>query len=259
MTITKSIATLAAVCLAGLAGCGGSGGSGGSGGGTLTPPASAASPGGIWTGTDSGTGLQVTALIAESGEMDAIRSDSVQFLGTVAVSGNSITASIEGDTAFGTTFPDGSVHGTGKVAGTLVQRSSIQATIAFTTDNGESTTSTVALTFQSSYMTAPNVATLAGTYTDPTSAAVITIDSGGSIFAQDPVSGCVINGNVHVVDGAHSLYAILIDYASCTGAASPLNGLEFDGFAMFNASTALVGLLDKSGKHYGLAFSLSKS
>lgn len=253
MTI-KTIATLAAISTL-LAGCGGSGGSGG---GTITPPVAAASPGGIWTGTDSGTGLQVTALIEESGEMDVIRSDRAQFFGTLAVSGTSISATIDGDAAFGTAFPDGSIHGTGKVTGTLAQHSSIQATVTFTTDSGESTSSSVTLAFQSSYLTTPNVANLAGTYTDSVTGAAITIDSGGAIFAQDPVSGCVVNGNVHSVDGAHSLYAPLADYANCVGTATPLNGLEFDGLATFNGSTALVGVHDKSGKHYGLVFSLSK-
>jgi hypothetical protein len=253
MTV-KTIATLAAISTL-LAGCGGSGGSGG---GTIAPPAAAASPGGIWTGTDSGTGMQVTALIAESGEMDVIRSDRAQFFGTISISGNSISATIEGDTAFGTAFPDGSIHGTGKVTGTLAEHSSIQATVAFTTDGGESTSSSVTLAFQSSYMTVPNIANLAGTYTDSNTGAVITINSGGTIFAQDPTSGCVVNGNIHVVDAAHSLYAPLADYASCTASAAPLNGLEFDGLATFSGSTALVGIHDKSGKHYGLVFSLSK-
>lgn len=253
MTI-KSIATLATMTAL-LAGCGGGSGSGG---GSISPPAAAASPGGIWTGTDSATGMQVTALVAESGEMDVIRSDRAQFIGTLSVSGSSISAAIDGDAPFGFTFPDGSIHGTGKVTGTLVERSSIQATVAFTTDGGESSTSSVTLAFQSSYMTIPNIANLAGTYTDSNTGAVITIDSGGTIFAQDPASGCVVNGNVHVVDGAHSLYAPLADYANCLGAAATLNGLEFDGSATFNGTTALVGLHDKSGKHYGLVFCLTK-
>lgn len=254
MRTIKSIAVVATMSV--LAGCGGGGGS--SGGTTSTPPPAAASPGGIWTGTDSATGLQLTALISETGQMEVIRSDRAQFFGNLTVSGNSISATIDGDAAFGTTFPDGSIHGTGTVSGTLSARSSLQATVKFTTDSGESSTTTAALTFQSVYLNAPNVANFAGTYTDSVTGVVVTINSAGIIFAQDPTSGCVVNGQINVVSGAYSLYAAIVDYANCQGADATLNAYQFAGFVALNGADVLAGLLDKSGKHYGLVYSLSQ-
>ena len=42
---------------------------------------------GIWSGTDSAGGLQLTGLINANGQADFIRSDGVQFIGTASVSG----------------------------------------------------------------------------------------------------------------------------------------------------------------------------
>lgn len=242
------------LCALGLTACGGSGSTRATG----SASGASASPGGIWTGTDSSTGLQLTALIAESGQMQVIRSDSSQYYGTLAVSGNSISANINGITLYGTSFPDGSVHGTGKVTGTLTARSSIQANVSFTTDKGESTTSNVTLAFQSIYTAAPNIANFAGNWTDEGSGDVVSITSGGALFVQDPSSGCVINGQINVVQANYNLWAAAIDYANCQGSAAVLNGLEFAGFVEVNGNNILAGFQDKSGKNDGLVFSLTK-
>jgi hypothetical protein len=237
-----------AICLFALCGCGGN--SHVAGGST-----SAASPGGIWTGTDSSTGMQVTALIAESGQMQVIRSDNAQFFGNLTINGNAISAPIYGIAAFHGAFPDGSIHGTGDVSGTLSARSSITATVTFTTDKGETSTSNVTLAFQSTYLNTQNIAGLAGTYTEANTGAVVTISSDGAIFSQDPNSGCVVNGQINVEESGYSLYAASINYANCQGAYVALNGLEFGGFV---DASVLAGFQDKSGKNYGLVYSLAK-
>jgi hypothetical protein len=247
-TTTYGVAAAASL----IAGCGG--------GGNADPPAQ--SPGGIWIGADSATGLQVTALIDENGNFDVIRSDNGQFYGTLSVSGNAISSSIDGVAPFGSAFPDGSLHGTGTVAGTLTERSHISASVKFTTDAGETTTTTVNMSFHSIYMHPANVPALAGTYTDTASGVVINVDSGGIIFAQDPATGCVVNGQILAANSGYSVYAPTIKYANCQGSAASLNGREFAGLAMFDSTTrgtALVGLRDQSGHPYGLVFSLTRS
>ena len=253
MNTIKRIVAISAIILE-LAGCGGSGSNS-----NITPTASATSPGGIWTGTDSGTGLAVTALVTESGQAQVIREDGAQYFGNIIVSSNnSISANIDGITLYGTTFPDGSAHGTGKVTGTLTERSSIQATVSFTTDKGESTTSNVTFAFASVYTAAPNIASFAGNWMDAGSGDVISITSGGALFVQDPNTGCVINGQINVVEAGYNLWAASIDYANCAGPWAILNGLEFAGFVELNGNQILAGFQDKSGKHYGLVFSLTK-
>lgn len=236
-----------------LAGCGG----GSSGGSPMT--GQGGSPGGIWTGTDSGTGLAVTVLITEAGQAQVIRADGAQYFGNLTVSNtNAISAQLYGIAPYGETFPDGSVHGTGNVSGTLAPRSSAQVSASFTTDKGESTTSSVSLVFQPLYNGTPDVTNFAGTWTDTANGVAVSITSSGAIFAQDPNTGCVINGQVNVVQANYNLWAAEIDYANCQGSAAALNGLQFAGFVELNGNQILAGLQDKSGKNYGLVFSLSK-
>lgn len=223
-----------------------------------TPPSSTSTtPGGIWTGADSVTGLQVTVLVAEDGDMDAIRSDGVQFYGTLAFGGGNLNATITGVTKYGTTFADGSSHGTGTITGTYSPQSQISATLNFKTDSGTSTTSTVQLAFNPAYLTVPNIDDIAGNYTEQ-SGVVVTISSDGTLFAQDPSTGCAVNGTVHVVTGQYSLYAPLITYASCIGSDAALNGLNFDGLMAVVGSTITAGLQDKSGLNYGVVYNLTK-
>lgn len=225
---------------------------------TQTPPSSTSTtPGGIWNGTDSVTGLQVTVLVAEDGDMDAIRSDGAQFYGTLTFEGGNLNATITGITEYGTTFADGSSHGTGTVTGTYAPQSQISAILSFTTASGTSTTSTIKLAFNPAYLTVPNVTNIAGNYTEQ-SGVVVTISSDGTLFAQDPSTGCVVNGNIHVVTGQYSLYAPLITYASCAGQSALLNGLDFDGLMSVVGSTVTAGLHDKSGLNYGLVYTLTK-
>jgi hypothetical protein len=66
--------------------CGGRGGDS-----PLIAPTNA-SPGGIWRGTESVSGLQVVGLADKTGEFHFIRTDHVQEVGTATVSGNNVSA-----------------------------------------------------------------------------------------------------------------------------------------------------------------------
>ena len=215
-----------------LAACGGGGGSGSS----TTPPVQNASPGGIWQGTDSVTGLQVTGIVDEGGEGHFIRSDGVQFVGTVETSGNNFSAQIEGYTQFGTTFPDGSTSGSGSVTGTIDQRVSITATTQFTTAGGTTTNGTLDLTFDSLYSAGSSLATIAGSYNYTTSngGVLITISADGAVSAQDPNTGCVVSGTVSIIDSSYNAYQVQLTYSSCLGTAGALDGIEFSGLLTYD-------------------------
>lgn len=240
--------------------CGGSGSGNPTTGNTQTaqplPPASA-TPGGIWTGADSKTGLAVTVLIGEDGVFDEIRSDNAQFYGTLSFNANSFNARVTGLPQYGTEFSDGSRHGAGTASGAYSPQSQMSVTINFKTDAGTSSTSTLKLSFNSAYLIVPNVQSIAGNYTDQ-SGVVVTIWSDGTIYAQSPLTGCVVNGNVHPVTGNYSLYAPLISYENCTDASAPLNNLDFDGLMAVVGSTVIVGMHDKVGMGYGLVYILTK-
>ena len=230
-----------------IAGCGGGGSSGSS---TSAPaPVTNASPGGIWSGTESASGLTVLGLVDESGEFHFIRSDNVQYVGTATTSGTSVTANFDGFTNLGTQFPDGSTHGSGSVSGTVNARSSMTLSTQFRTDAGTSSSGTLNLPFNALYNRASSLSTIAGNFADGGN--TITVSSNGAIFEQDPNTGCVVNGTVSIINASYNAYRIAYSFASCTGQAAVLNGLQFTGLGTLDNTQspehAVVGVTAMSG------------
>ena len=212
--------------LGGTSGTNGTGGGGGSGGST-----SNASPGGIWRGTDSVSGLQVTGLVDESGNFHFVRGDDVQYIGTAVVSGTSLTANFDGIVPVGFLFADGTHHGTGSLAATIQARKTITASTTFKTDAGNSSTGTLDLTFDGLYNRASSLTTLSGNFTNATDKAVLTVGTNGALFSQDATTGCVLNGTASLINATYNLYKVQFDYASCAGQNSVLNGVQLTGVA----------------------------
>jgi hypothetical protein len=232
-----------------VSGCGGGGGSSSSNTSSSPPPVTNASPGGIWRGTESTSGLQVVGLVDESGEFHFIRSDDVQYVGTTSVTGSSISANFDGFTQIGTVFADNSSHGTGSVTGTVQARSSLSLSTQFKTDAGTSTNGTLNLTFDTLYNRASSLATISGNFSS--SGDVVTISSNGTVFSQDPNTGCVVNGTVAIINASYNAYRVQYSYANCTGQSAVLNGLQFDGMATLDNTQSpehvIVGVTAKSG------------
>ena len=241
--------------------CGGSGGSTSlAGGGTTTN----ASPGGIWSGTESSTGLTVTGIVDEAGEFRFIRSDGTQYVGTATTVENAISASFDGYTPIGTMFADGSTHGTGTLSGTVTQRVSISAMTQFQTDKGTSSSGSLSLTFESLYNVASSLATISGNYTDPNSGDVISITSSGAVTWQDAETGCVGNGTISIISATYNAYRVQFSYGNCTGGAAVLNGAQFTGLATLDNAVspeqAIVGVTGQgNGTTYALVLTLNRS
>lgn len=226
-----------------LASCGGGGGA--------NPMPTNASAGGIWRGTESTSGLQVVGLVDEAGEFHFIRSDNVQYVGSASVAGNALTANVEGFVPFGFEFPDGSTHGTGTISATIQARSTIDASTQFQTDAGTASNGTLSLTFDALYNRASSLTTISGNFTNPQTGVVVTVGSDGSVFSQDPSTGCVLNGTVTVIDAAYNAYRVQYDYANCAGQTAALNGVQFSGLATLDNTVTpervLIGSTGQSG------------
>jgi hypothetical protein len=251
-----------------LSSCGGGGnsssssGAGGSGGGGSG--GSNASPGGIWNGTESQSGLAVIGVVDEAGEFHFIRADNVQYAGAASVSGSSVSASIEGFTPAGTVFPDGSTHGTGMLTGSVVERSSMSGNTTFTTDKGSTTTGTISLTFNSLYNRTSSLDTISGNFTDPISGDVIAVSTNGTLSWRDPPTGCTGSGTVSIINASYDVYRVQFSYVGCTGSAAVLNGVQFSGLGILDNTVlperAIVGVNGQSGtSKYAVVYTLQRS
>jgi hypothetical protein len=189
------------------------------GGGGSSPPPSpiqGVSPGGIWRGTDSASGLAIIGLVDETGDGVFIRADHAQFAGQVSTSDNSISVSAQGY-AGSQPFPDGSTHGTWSMNGTIQERESISATTVFTTDNGTETQGSLDLKFDALYNRPSSLATVAGEFA-PVNVIPYYIGSDGSISQHALI--CETNGEISVVDPTYNLYRMQMtetcDYGGTT-------------------------------------------
>jgi hypothetical protein len=253
-------ALVAAATVLVLAGCGGGASTVGGG----NPGQSNVTPGGIWHGTESVSGLQVTGLVDESGNFHFLRGDGVQYVGTATVNGNSLSASVEGFVPLGFTFPDGSAHGTGTISGTLESRKTLNASTQFKTDFNNNSTGTLNLTFDTLYNRASSLTTVSGNFKNSTNSAVVTVGTNGSLFSQDAVSGCVVNGTVSILNSQYNAYQAQFDYANCAGQASALNGVQFTGLATLDNTVVperiILGATGQSGNiKYSVVLTLNRT
>ena len=243
-----------AFCLA-LAACGGSGGGGGGGG--LGPPAPVANQavGGAWTGTD-GDGNQVFALSTEGGQLHwVVPATGEQGFGTATSDGNDVTINYTYVAPFGFTLLDGSTSADCTATGTIQERQSLSADISCDTSNGGSFDTTVSLTYDALYELGSSLTTIAGNYDD--FGQVFSISSDGTIFEQDVTTGCIVSGQVTVIDPQYNAYEVSLSFTGCLGINAILNGATFTGLGIYddtvNPNEIIFGL---TGAVQGVTYSL---
>jgi hypothetical protein len=206
----------------------------GSGSGTTTN----ASATGLWSGMDSTSGLGLTALINAAGQAVFIRSDGVQFFGTVQVSGNTLAMTVDGYSDFPQAFSDGSTSGLGTVDGTVTSGASITATLSFTTTANTAITGSWSLTFETLANDSSSTSTVSGNYTDNVTGSVLAISSSGVMSSQNANNGCVLNGAISTADSSHDVYEVSYTYGNCTSTYAVLNGVQFTGLATLNPNSS---------------------
>jgi hypothetical protein len=192
---------------------------------------------GVWSGSDSVSGLGVTAIINSGGDATFIRSDGVQFTGTVQVSGSALAVTVDGYSDFGSAFSDGSTSGLGTLNGTVTTASTITASLTFTTADSSALTGSWSLTYEAVSNNASSPGAAAGNYTDTVTGAVLAINSNGVMTSQSANNGCVLNGTLSTSDTTHDVYEVAYSFEDCTGNYIALNGVQFTGLAYLNASS----------------------
>jgi hypothetical protein len=221
-------------------------------GGGTAPPTSVA-VGGIWQGSIPALGVSVIGLVTETGEFHFIQSDDVQYFGTLSASGSSLSGSYVGVTPIGFSFLDGSTTGTGTITGTVSARSSMAVQSTFRTLLNNTSATNFTLAYSPVYERPSALATIAGNYRDTGTGATINVTSAGVVFSQDATSGCIINGQVSIIDARYNAYRVEYSFASCRGADAVLNGTTARGLATLDNTVsperAIIGVVNQAARY----------
>jgi len=242
-----------------LSGCGGGGG--GSPAATLPPPSVNQDIGGIWEGTDSG-GTAIVALVTESGRLHWLAETGEQGFGTGSVNGSAVTFNYTLVSELGFTFPDGSTSATCTGSGTIQQRQTLAVTVNCTTTLGTTSSASASLTYNAIYDLDSALSVVAGNYDDE--GLVFNVNANGVIFEQEPVTGCVTNGQITIIDPNFNAYDVSMSLSSCVAPFDVLNGTTFTGLAILDNTApppdelviALTGAVQ--GITFAIVFSLDR-
>jgi hypothetical protein len=198
------------------------------------PPEPDESTGGIWEGIQDGA--TVYAISTDDGLFRWIAWDSgEQGFGTASTELSTLSLSYMQVPSLGATLSDGSESATCSGTGEIEGRVDVAIDLSCTTSEGAEFVASTSLTYSQTYERSSGFSVIAGFYDDDT--AVMTVDAGGRIFEQNPVTGCVINGQVSVLDPDVNVYEVALDYANCFGDSAELNGAAFTGLATLDDSS----------------------
>lgn len=202
------------------------------------PPAGNAPVGGSWVGTAALSGnvsQPIVGIVHDDGRAYFLQDDGLMFVGKITSSGSRVEATLSVAPARGTpaTLWDGSTRGTAVVDGTVQARLSMSVAHTLTSTSGSQTTGTMSLHNVMSHGVASSLDLIAGNYVVGRGevGGVLNISSQGDLFLQDPVSGCVVNGEIAVMNSNYNVYDVRMLFSNCTGSYSTLNGVTLGGLA----------------------------
>lgn len=186
--------------------------------------------GGLWYGVNDGD--RVDLFIAETGELHFLtEEDDAQGVGTITASGNEVTINFTLLANEGEDFFDGTTSGTCSGTGTIQERQSLNTEIICTTSLGNRRMTKISFTYvKDVYERNSSLSTIAGNYDDGVNP-TISVSEDGKVFWQDEY-GCIINGNVYVIDTSYNAYRAILNVSNCNGFMS--NNKRFTGFAMLD-------------------------
>lgn len=220
---------------------------------------------GVWSGTDSVTGLGVTAIINSVGQAVFIRSDGIQFTGAAQVSAGTLAVTVDGYPDFSSTFSDGSDYGIGTLSGTVTSGASLAGSLSFTTNANSPITGNWSLTYEALSNTASSTTAISGNYTDGVTGTTLSISTTGGMSGQNGSNSCTLTGSVSTADSTHNVYEVAYSYAGCTGTYAAVNGVQFTGLATLNSNVSPALLImtatgtSDAGVRYGIVSSLNGS
>ena len=199
----------------------------------MPPSVENASPGGFWVGADSDV-EEVIAIIGENGLFYFLAGRFREGSGLVAVTNGEFVHGkflLPNEDRF--KFPNEELSTDCNLNGSVAERQSMILDVKCKAVEDQQVLTTLTLNYDTRYERDSSLATITGNYTY-TVGMVLSIDANGEVFGQDAVTGCVINGQVTIIDMAFNLYGIEWSNISCAGQDSELNGKVLSGLALLD-------------------------
>ena len=188
------------------------------------------------------TGLEIFALSSESGRLHWLATGSSQELpgngqgfGTISANGTILTINYRYVPPLFSRFAEGSLHFLCSATGDIQERQSLIVTTNCTTtidQPGTPFSTTASLTYDPLYERDSSLSVIAGNY--DISRSIANINANGEIFVQDAGRGCVINGQVNIIDSQFNAYDVSVTYSNCVQDDAVLNGATFTGLAILD-------------------------
>jgi len=241
--ITMRFLTVAVLLLV-LAGCSSS-----------TPPPTNQALGGFWRGTD-GDGLAIQGLSTDDGRLHwqmGIGTGTApqnpapfpfplpvqpQAFGTISAIGSAVTINYTLVVPRSLALSDGSTSAICAGTGTIEQRQSLTVSVDCVTSLGAEYSDSILLRHGTSVGGSGSaLMVVVGNYEQRNS--ILNISGNGVIFEQDPATGCVINGQVGIIDAQFNVYDISLTYSNCLGNRAVLNGTTHVGLATYFSNEAI--------------------
>jgi len=214
-----------------LAGC--SSGSGSPNGEFVPPSTVNASPGGFWVGVDSDD-QDVIALVSEDGLFYFLDGRFETGVGILTViNGESVHGIFQPPLESGFVYQDESSNRDCKLTGSVTERDFMTLDVQCRTEENQQVLTTLDLNYDIRYERDSTLATIAGDY-GYMPGMILSIDTIGSVFGQDSVTGRVINGQITVINTSFNLYGVEWSEICCVGQDAELISKVFSGFALLD-------------------------
>ncbi len=194
---------------------------------------------GFWSASDQTAAILITST-GELWGVEVSTSGDILYKGTVSTNGSTLSAQISAYT--------GSQKINGTASGTIKAKDTISGTVS-----GGGQSSSFSLNYSSFYENAPNLSSLAGTYS-VSSGGTVSLSSNGALTG-DNGSGCGITGSASTDGSGKNFYRVSYTYANDVDCGS-LSGASANGVFVAQTNNSLVGGV-VSG-NLGAAFFLTK-
>ncbi len=190
-------------------------------------------PDGIWRGVDSG-GRDVVAFVNRFSSFQFVDGFGNQGAGSLVMGdGDTVSSSFQLVTQRGESFADGANTADCTFSGTIIERQTLTVAESCATSAGLQFQEALTLIFDALYNRDSSLEIIAGMYETPMGN-VLNIASDGTIFVQDAVSECVINGQVRITVTFTNMYFYEYGIDNCMGPDTIWNGSNFSGLAVLD-------------------------